>query len=82
MAKFTEYLLSQSNEMFGENLKVKHNQRQSRAFYQLAREGFKVELIRHDSGKKFVKCFKINEPLIRRIIHAKNKQNRINPKDY
>jgi len=46
------------NRVFGENLLVKHNQKQRSVFFQLAWEGRIPEMIVNNNGKKFIKSFK------------------------
>ena len=73
MVEITDYCLSEMTRVFGENLLLKHNQKQRSVFFQLARGGSIPEMIMNSNGKKFVKSFRKNESLIKRIKNAKSK---------
>jgi hypothetical protein len=82
VSNLTEVCLTNQCKVFGENIIIKHNQRQRTAYYQLEREGSFVGIVNHSNGKRFVKSFRINNFLIKRIEDAKNKQERTDPKNY
>lgn len=82
MTEMTKYCLTKMDRIFGEHQLIKHNQRQRTVFFQLAREGSFTEMVRHKNGKSFVKSFRTNEILMRKVKHAKSKQVRADSKNH